>query len=175
MAENTGTDWTSKIFDLGANMMQGGANAATSRNAAREEKSRYTRQVEEQERIQAAREAAYANVQKNAGEQFKTGEAGFLQEASTNAPEIAQMKADVAAGATEGQQIAAGNLGAQLQKTGTRGPQAAMIQAEQSGKMGADLNKDINQYAMEQLRARRGYQEAKAGRGQAGTLTQAAF
>lgn len=78
---------------------------------------------------------------------YKEGEENFLQEANTPLPELGAMQSAVANQGTYAQQDLSKRLNAELAKQGVRGGQAGIISGRQMGKLGADLQKQITDYA----------------------------
>ena len=123
----------------------------------------------------ANRKMAYENALKQGGEQMSAGESGFMSEANTASPELAQMKKDILSGESESLNKAGNEMNANLSAQGVRGGQAATQLKGGLGEMGVYATRDINQMigseGMQREAEKRAYLAAKAGRGQTATLS----
>ena len=88
---------------------------------------------------------AWQNVQKGYQD---SGEKQFMNEANTALPELQQARTDIANQGTEAQQQLSGQLQANMARQGVRGGQASTIQGRAMGQQGTDMQRQINQMAV---------------------------
>lgn len=107
------------------------------------------------------------------------GEAGFNAAVGEQLPELEQAAQDILKQGAQGLQQGAGQLGAELEKGGIRGGQAATQLRRGIGSMAEDTQMDINRLKYEDAAKRaaekRAYEASKASQGRAGLMQQAAY
>lgn len=170
--------WTAAIGTIGnivGNIMEGPAKA----EAAMQSRHQAKREWNEKLRIQREREAAYKNLIAKGGVDQTTGEQQFVGETGAAVPEMQAARDAVLSGRAEGLNQAQAQLSSDLVKGGVRGGQAANQLRRQSGQMGIETQRMLDQMALDDAQRRQQersqYYSGKAARGQAATYTQPTF
>lgn len=165
---------SSSLIQLGGDIYAADAQERAAKNARELSERQFKEGLDFQKSTYADKLAAYKAALGRGEQQYGEGESAFLSAAEAENPELAAMQSEIEKGTAKSLQQGAGQLQAELAKSGVRGGQAARLLGRGVGEMTEKGLSDITQLKYSDVAQRaaekRAYLAAKAGRGQAATL-----
>lgn len=145
----------SAILSVLGTMGQAQAKSGSARYAAKAQKQAAMAKLQQRAKEFRTRELLDREL-RGAGELVGArGEEGLMKETGQALPELQAAQQAAAAQGTEGQQQASAQLRADLAKSGVRGGQAGQLMARQSGQMGINMQRQLDEMALREAEKRR--------------------